>query len=85
MGYGEFDGGGSVRWRIDHDNGDHAIADPDTRSGARGRDEAPPKDHGRFIVTVKVGKGHRQEVFNGPCDDTRIKVKWEKVRKKKRR
>ena len=84
MGYGEFDGGGSVRWEIKHDNGDHAIANPDTRSGARGRDE-DPKGVGRFEVTVKVRGRRRDVVFEGPCTGTHIKVEWKRDRRKRRK
>jgi hypothetical protein len=70
MGSGEFDGGGSVHWHIEHGEGDHGKGD---KKGANGRDKHPKKGTGgKFVVKLN---GVPQ--FTADTDTSVIRVEWD--------
>jgi len=70
MGSGEFDGGGSVHWKIVHGDGEHGKAH---QHGGNGKDKHPEKGAGGEF-TVKLN-GETQ--FRAPVDSSRIEVVWD--------
>ena len=71
MGYGEFDGGGSVEWEVDNGDPDFASAKPNGK-GANGKDKKPKKgDGGRMAVWVNGVK-----LADVDCDTCRVVVAW---------
>ena len=70
MGSGEFDGGGSVHWKIVHSNGEHGKAH---QKGGNGKDKHPERGAGGEF-TVKLN-GETQ--FTAPVDSSRIEVSWD--------
>lgn len=70
MGSGEFDGGGSVRWFIEHGEGDHGKGD---KKGGKGRDKHPMRGTGgKFVVKL-----NGVEQFNADTDSSVIRVEWD--------
>jgi hypothetical protein len=69
MGYGEYIGGGSVKWRVSHDVKTSPSEGSGTPKGGKGRDEGGAKS--RMVVVVN-GK----EVANVDCDTARVVVLW---------
>lgn len=74
MGYGEFLGGGSVKWGITHSNGDHGSGGP---HGGDGRDKDPANNSGA-VFTIWAFKKNGVATYLGayPTDDYKIKVEW---------
>ena len=72
MGYGEFDGGGSVDWKIEQTDGDSGEGG---KHGGHGKDK-DPKQNGFFLVRVsEEGKAPRE--MSAPCvKGTKISVNW---------
>jgi hypothetical protein len=72
MGYGEFGGGGSVKWVVKHGDGDNGSGD---KHGGKGKDKHPPDATGIFTVMVEEAG---QLVFQGtvPVSTGHIKVVW---------
>ena len=69
MGYGEFGGGGSVKWEISHTDGESFSGNP---HGGNGKDKHPNNETGIFTVIVtEQGK---------PPVQTTVSVKKGKVR-----
>jgi hypothetical protein len=66
-GYGEFSGGGSVKWEIKNGDGDSGSGNKD---GAKGRDK-DPKNGGFFRVLIN---GNVVNTYR--CDGTTIRVEW---------
>jgi len=75
MGYGEFVGGGSVKWEITHTNGDNGNGGP---HGGNGRDKDPVKNSGAVFTIVATNQKTGQGDNYGPflVDDYKIKVEW---------
>jgi hypothetical protein len=70
MGSGEFDGGGSVQWTIEHGDGEHGKGD---KKGAKGRDKHPEKGTGgKFVVKL-----NGVEQFTADTDSSVIRVEWD--------
>jgi hypothetical protein len=69
MGSGEFDGGGSVRWTIEQDDGE--ILEVDPRRG-RGIDKHPMRGTGGTFVVKLNGK----KKFTADTDTSIIRVEW---------
>ena len=54
MGYGEFGGGGSVKWHVEHSEGDNAKAPNKKR--AHGRDHDPRNKDAKMAVWINGAK-----------------------------
>jgi len=69
MGYGEYGGGGSVKWHVEHSDGDHAKAPNKKR--AHGRDKDPKGPNAKIAVWINGAK-------HGPfdCDGAKVVVAW---------
>ena len=70
MGSGEFDGGGSVHWKIVHSNGEHGKAH---QNGGNGKDKHPERGAGGEFTVRLNGKTQ----FTAPVDSSRIEVSWD--------
>jgi hypothetical protein len=72
MGYGEFGGGGSVKWEVKHGDGDSGNGD---KNGGKGKDKHPGNATGIFTVIVEEAG---QLVYQGtvPIADGKVKVIW---------
>jgi hypothetical protein len=70
MGSGEFDGGGSVHWKIVHGDGEHGKAH---QHGGNGKDKHPEKGAGGEFTVKLNGKTQ----FTAPVDSSRIEVLWD--------
>ena len=68
MGDAEFAGGGSVRWSINHSDGESCSGH---KHGAEGKDKCPKKESGLFVVTVTG-----QEPIIVPVKGTTVRVIW---------
>ena len=68
MGDAEFDGGGSVKWQINHSEGDFCDGH---KHGGMGRDKNPKGPNGLFIVTVTG-----QKPIIVPTKGTKVRVVW---------
>jgi hypothetical protein len=70
MGSGEFDGGSSVHWYIEHGDGEHGKGG---KNGANGKDKHPKKGTGgQFVVKLN---GVPQ--FTADTDTSVIRVEWD--------
>jgi hypothetical protein len=69
MGYGEYDGGGSVKWHIEHTDGDSSAAPNKQR--ANGRDKDPADDDAVMAVWIN---GAKLPVFK--CKGANVVVAW---------
>jgi hypothetical protein len=68
MGYGEFDGGGSMKWSVEHTDHDSSTK---KGKGARGRDNDPPDSRDVMAVWINGMK------INGlRCKGTKVVVAW---------
>ena len=84
MGSGEFDGGGSVKWKIKHSKGDHGHGDS---GGGNGRDKDPigtgyfvVLDNGSPVHTIGTA-GHTITVLWGPESPAPVAAKLAAKRK----
>ena len=68
MGDAEFDGGGSVTWKINHSDGESCKGH---KHGAQGKDKCPKTDSGMFVITVTG-----QEPIIVPVNGTTVRVIW---------
>ena len=68
MGDAEFEGGGSVKWQINHSEGDFCDGH---KHGGKGRDKNPKGPNGLFIVTVTG-----QKPIIVPTKGTTVRVVW---------
>lgn len=69
MGYGEYIGGGSVRWQVAHTSGDYAGGG---QGGGAGRDAHPgPNDPNYFRIKVDG-----RVVHTGECKGHVVRVEW---------
>ena len=68
MGDAEFEGGGSVKWQINHTDGDFCNGH---KHGGKGRDRNPRGPNGLFIVTVTG-----QNPIIVPTKGTTVRVVW---------
>ena len=68
MGDAEFEGGGSVKWQINHTEGDFCNGH---KHGGKGRDRNPRGPNGLFIVTVTG-----QKPIIVPTKGTTVRVVW---------
>jgi hypothetical protein len=68
MGDAEFEGGGSVKWQINHSDGDFCNG---RRDGGSGRDKNPKTANGLFVVTVT---GRKPIIV--PTKGTKVRVVW---------
>ena len=68
MGDAEFEGGGSVKWQINHSDGDFCNGH---KHGGKGRDRNPRGPNGLFIVTVTG-----QKPIIVPTKGTTVRVVW---------
>lgn len=75
MGYGEFVGGGSVKWNITHTHGDHGGGG---QQGGNGRDKDPTPNSGAVFTIQVINRRTNSTEFLGPwvVDDSTIKVEW---------
>ena len=72
MGYGEFGGTGSVKWEIEHTDGESGDAD---NHGGKGKDKHPPLERGYFTVIVTTpGKPAWQVTV--PLKNSKVRVLW---------
>jgi len=72
MGYGAYDGGGSVEWHVEHGNGNSANAPNNKR--AHGKDLDPPSNKGgKMAVWIN---GVKLPTFE--CDGSNVVVAWGK-------
>jgi hypothetical protein len=69
MGYGEYGGGGSVKWHVEHSDGDNAKAPNKKR--AHGRDHDPRNAGAHMAVWIN---GVKQPLFL--CEGARVYVAW---------
>jgi hypothetical protein len=72
MGSGEFDGGSSVEWWVNHSDGDSGQGD---HKGGSGKDKDPKTNKGMFTVTI-TGK----PTVVVPVKGTKIRIVWEDPR-----
>ena len=68
MGDAEFEGGGSVRWQVNHSDGDFCAGH---KHGGKGRDKNPRGPNGLFVVTVTG-----QKPIIVPAKGTTVRVVW---------
>ena len=68
MGDAEFEGGGSVKWQINHSDGEFCNGH---KHGGKGRDRNPRGPNGLFVVTVTG-----QEPIIVPAKGTTVRVVW---------
>jgi hypothetical protein len=68
MGDAEFEGGGSVKWQINHTEGDFCNGH---KHGGKGRDKNPRGPNGLFVVTVTG-----QKPIIVPTKGTTVRVVW---------
>ena len=69
MGYSEFGGGGSVKWRVEHTEGDSTKAP--NKHKAHGRDHDPRDKDALMAVWIN---GAKLPTF--PCDRAVVVVAW---------
>jgi len=76
MGYGAFDGGGSVKWHVQHGNGDFAAATHPTKGDGRDQDPANPGTNFKVWIFDSTSPGW-QMVADFPLDNhSKVKVLW---------
>ena len=78
MGSGEFDGGSSVEWWVNHSDGDSGQGDP---KGGSGKDKDPKTNKGMFTVTITGTNlpGPIKPIVV-PVKGNKIKIVWEDPR-----
>ena len=82
MGYGEFGGGGSVKWKVQHGGDSKQHSDTDPKPSAN--------DRGQFLLVIKAGSSEAQArgrttfeadgtvriSFDIVQDDRQIRISW---------
>jgi hypothetical protein len=72
MGYGEFGGGGSVKWVVKHGDGDSGSGD---KHGGKGKDKHPADATGIFTVIIEeAGQVISQNTV--PLSSGVVRVVW---------
>ena len=66
MGYGEFDGGGSMKWSVEHIDHDYS---KEKKKGARGRDKDPSASNDVLAIWIDGIK-----ISGLKCNSTKTKV-----------
>ena len=69
MGYGEFDGGGSMKWSVEHIDHDYS---KEKKKGARGRDKDPSASSDDVLAIWIDG----MKISGLKCKGTKVIVAW---------